>query len=118
MVKFEFINEQDAKKEMKKISVHSGGIKVMVPKSKFRIIKLFSVRNAMANILKEEMLSLGGEVAKHPGCVNCTVESSDILVMGTIRQLKDLIQKLKKNVSECPKIAVIIESALKQHKDI
>ena len=64
MTKSHFVGEKDAVKEMKAIGVHPGGISVMEDKSKFRLIKLYGVRNAIANIMKEEMLALGGDVAR------------------------------------------------------
>ncbi len=108
-----FVREKDAVKEMKAIGVDPGGISVMEDKSKFRLIKLYGVRNAIANIMKEEMLALGGDVAKNRGCVNCTVPKSDVLIMGTLKQIKGLISKLKVNVSDCPKAAEEIEKIVK-----
>ena len=110
------IKEKDLEKEMRKIGVDAGGIKVMLPKGKFRILKLKNVRNAIANILKQEMISCGGDVAVNKGCVNCTVPKSDVLIMGTIKQIQDLVKKMKFNVSESPKIAAQIETLLKNSK--
>jgi len=114
MPKPKFIKEKDAKKEMEKIGVEKAGIDYMLDKSKFRIIKLFGVRNAIANILKQEMLSVGGEAAVNKGAVNCTVQKTDVLVMGTIRQIKELIKKMKMQVSESREVALQIEKVLKK----
>ena len=113
MTKSHFVEEKDTVKEMKAIGVDPGGISVMVDKTKFRLIKLYGIRNAVANIMKEEMLSLGGDVAKNRGCVGCVVPESDVLVMGTIKQIKGLINKLRANVAECPKVAAEIENIIK-----
>jgi|SRR3989338_206560 len=108
-----FVKEKDAIKEMKAIGVDIRGIPYMVDKTKFRLIKLYGIRNAIANIMKEEMLALGGDVAKNKGCVNCTVPKSDVLIMGTIKQIRGLMNKLKVNVAECSKVAEEIEKIVK-----
>lgn len=107
----EFINEKDAEKIMKEIGV-GGGIPYMIDKTKFRLIKLHNVRNAIANILKQEMLALGGDCAVNKGTINCTVEKTDVLLMGTLKHYKDLIEKMKKQVSESKDVAEAIENTL------
>jgi hypothetical protein len=110
----QLIQENNVKTEMQTIGVDEWAINYMLDKSKFRIIKIKDVRNAIANILKQEMLSIGGDVAVNKGCVNCTVEKSDILIMGTIRQFNKLINKMKNQVSESNNIAKELEEALIQ----
>ena len=114
MPKSEIIPENKAKEEMKKIGVEEAGIKIMLQKRIFRIVKLYNIRNAIANILKQEMLSLGGEVAINKGCVNCTVEKSDVLIMGTLKQFKELVRKMYAQVSESKQIAKQIENIIKE----
>ena len=107
------IPENNVKQEMEKIGVGEAGIELMLPKSVFRIVKLFDIRNAMANILKQEMLSIGGDVAVNKGCVNCTVEKSDVLIFGTLKQFKKLAKKMHAQVSESRDIAKQIENIIK-----
>lgn len=113
-MKPKIIPENKAKEEMEKIGVEKAGIKIMLPKSTFRIIKLYNVRNAIANILKQEMLALGGEVAVNKGCVNCTVDKSDILIMGTLTQFRGLTKKMSSQVSESKKLAKQIENVINE----
>jgi len=49
-----------------------------------------------ANILKQEMLSLGADAAVARGSVSCSVDATDILLMGTLKQLAALAQKIEK----------------------
>ena len=112
-MKPKIINENNVKEEMEKIGVGEEGIKLMLPKSVFRIVKLSDIRNAMANILKQEMLSIGGDVAVNKGCVNCTVEKSDVLIFGTLKQFKRLAKKMHAQVSESRDIAKQIEKIIK-----
>ena len=106
------IPENKVKQEMDNIGVEEAGIKIMLPKSIFRIVKLYNIRNAIANILKQEMLSFGGEVAVNKGCVNCTVDKSDVLIMGTKKQFNDLVKKMKSQISESKEIAKQIENII------
>ncbi|MEK6954784.1 MAG: hypothetical protein AABX01_07260, partial [Candidatus Micrarchaeota archaeon] len=47
------------------------------------------------NILKQEMLSIGGEVVVSKYTVNCSKPQTDVLIMGTLRHFYRLIQKMK-----------------------
>ena len=58
------------------------------------------------------MLSFGGEVAVNKGCVNCTVDKSDVLIMGTKKQFNDLVKKMKSQISESKEIAKQIENII------
>ncbi len=113
-MKARIITENKAEEEMEKSGVEKAGIKIMLPKSIFRIVKLHDIRNAIANILKQEMLSLGGEVAVNKGCVNCTVEKSDVIIMGTLKQFQGLAKKMHPQVSESKEIAKQIENIIKE----
>ena len=109
----EYIEEKDAENVMKEIGVCEKGIDIMKDKSNFRLILLKEVRNAMANIVKQEMLALGGDAAVNAGCVNCTVEKSDVMIMGTNKQIKGLVEKMKSQVNESKDVASDIEMLIK-----
>ena len=108
----EFGGIEEIEDEMRRIGVHQVGIKLMSSKYIFKIIKIKAIRNAMANIIKQEMLSLGGEAAVHEDAVNCRVKETDVLLAGTVHIYKKLVQKLKMQVSELNEIADEIESKL------
>ncbi|MCK5281969.1 MAG: hypothetical protein KAK00_01040 [Nanoarchaeota archaeon] len=107
------LDEKDAGKVMKEIGVQKEGLAYMLPKSVFRLILLKDIRNAIANIIKQEMLALGGDAAVNKGCINCSIERSDVLIMGTLKQIKGLIKKMKIQVSESKEIAEEIEKLIK-----
>ncbi|AIS53262.1 hypothetical protein TKV_c21290 [Thermoanaerobacter kivui] len=97
-MKKEILNIQnltDAKKELSKLDIEEISINIMAPKAVFRVVKLFDVHPAAANIIKQEMLSIGGEAAVARGCINMSVEKSDVIIMGTLRQYQRLLAKLK-----------------------
>jgi len=66
----------------------------MLPKMSHLNVLLESVPCKVANILKQEMLSLGGDAAVARGTVGCTIPETDVLVMGTRKQLNRLVEKL------------------------
>jgi dihydropteroate synthase len=87
-------SDADAIRELKEINVSSGGIESMYPKMNNICLKLENVRIAAANILKQEMLSLGGDAAVARGVVNGELPVSDVILMGNSVKLKRLADKL------------------------
>ena len=81
--------------EMTKIGAHPGGIKIMVPKGLFYAVKLEGVKFAAANIIKQEMLSLGGEAVLAGDIYFGERQTSDILLLGTQRHYEGLVKKLR-----------------------
>ena len=81
--------------EMEKIGASPPGIKVMAPKASFRAVKLEGLNFAAANIVKQEMLSRGGEVVTSRSVYSTKESDSDVLLLGTLRHYEDLITKLR-----------------------
>jgi len=108
----ELVSEENAEMVMHEIGVDKAGIKLMLPKSKFRLLRLFSVRNAMANIIKQEILSIGGEAAVHWQTCSCCVERTDVLLMGTLKHYRQLAKKMRAQPAEGKELAGMIEKAV------
>lgn len=89
-------------------------VKTMAQKTITRVIRLKGVRATMANILKQEMLSLGGDAAVHKDAISCKVEKTDVLLIGTLKQLRQLVSKLRVQVAEAQEIAYAVDSALRE----
>lgn len=81
--------------ELRRIGVDNGGIAQMVPKMRTLCILFSRLECRQANILKQEMLSLGGDAAVARGTVACSIDRTDCLLIGTIKQLSRLGRKLK-----------------------
>jgi dihydropteroate synthase len=109
-----FINDlEEAKKELTKIKVSSQGIAVMAPKTLGLSIKLTKVHVGAANILKQEMLSIGGDAAVARGVVNGVEKTSDMILLGNSDKIKKLINKLDhQTVFDLQKIRTDLESML------
>jgi len=87
-------NINQARQELAKIKVSSQGIEVMAPKCLGMSIKLTDVHIGAANILKQEMLSIGGDAAVTRGVVNGVEKTSDVILLGNADKIKKLIKKL------------------------
>ncbi len=108
-------NLDDARAELKKINVSSQGVEVMATKAITAVIKLTDVKIGAANILKQEMLSLGGDAAVARGVVNGAVEKSDVILLGNSSKIKKLIKKLGyQTIFGLPKIKEDLQALLKE----
>jgi len=81
--------------EMEKIGSDPRGIEIMVPKGLFLTIKIENVKYAAASIIKQEMLSKGGEAALGECIYFGDERRTDILLMGTKRHYRRLLAKLR-----------------------
>jgi len=86
----------------------------MAPKAVFKVIKLEQVVMQDAIIIKQDMLSLGGEVAISQDAFELKKNPADILVMGTVTQLQELIGKLQRHYPRLQAIAVELAFLLKK----
>ncbi len=103
----------DIKRTMSNIGVDPYGIKIMLPKAVTYLVRMNSVSNIAANILKQEMLSLGGDVAVSRGALTGKAKLTDCLLMGNLSQLIRLNHKLNKQPFGLAKIAYDLADTLK-----
>jgi dihydropteroate synthase len=91
----EIANRVEGRCALEEIGCDPGGVAWMTPKAVYRLLRVENVSNRAANILKQEMLSKGGEAAISRGACDCSVNVTDVLLMGTLKQYDRLCQKLK-----------------------
>jgi len=97
---------------MLRIGVDPAGIRIMAPKHFHYNLKVESLTPAQANIIKQDMLSIGGEVAVARGAASCSVRQTDAIISGTLKELNILIGKLKVQNLGLPEIALALREAL------
>ena len=107
--------EKDLKQAMRDIRVDSCGIKIMLPKARAYLLKINGINNISANILKQEMLSLGGDVAVARGALTGKSRKTDCLVMGNLSQLGRLSAKLHQQPFGLEEIGRQLVLALKNY---
>ncbi len=105
-------NMSTAKEEVRKIGVDATSIPWLSPKALFITMKLENVSSFAANIIKQEMLGKGGDVAVNRGVANFSAQSSDVLIMGTYSQYSRLIYKLEMQPGSLKEIAEEIKRVL------
>lgn len=89
-------NPEEASAIFRKIGVDPYGIDAMARKTININILLEKQPCKIANIIKQEMLSIGGDAAVARGSVACSTPVSDILMMGTLKQILTLAKKIEK----------------------
>ena len=107
---------QDAKEAIIDIGSDPQSIDIMAPKAISKVIKLENVVLQDAIIIKQDMLSIGGEVAVPKNTFDLHKEKGDILVIGTLKQLNELVDKLNRHYSRLKDIAKELEILLKDVK--
>lgn len=106
-------NIDDIKRELSRIGVSTQGIEAMSLKSTGIALKLKNIRIGAANIIKQNMLSIGGDAAVSRGVVNGKKEISDVIILGNISELQKLIDKLSyQDIFEIPEIRKNIKQLL------
>ena len=83
--------------ELKKMGVHPTGIALMAPKAVVEPLRLVGVRAPGANIIKQEMLAMGADAANAKGTINCSIERTDVILLGSRTQYRHLAHKLRAN---------------------
>jgi dihydropteroate synthase len=80
---------------MKRVGVDPTGVKLMEGKTLHLNLKVEGIDPRKANLLKQEMLSLGGDVAVDGRGLDCSTKQTDALLMGTQKHFEKLILKLE-----------------------
>ncbi|SHG44051.1 Dihydropteroate synthase [Thermosyntropha lipolytica DSM 11003] len=104
-------DREEARRFMEEIGVDQAGYAYMEPKAVFRCIKLKDIPCRAANIIKQEMLSKGGEAAVKRDALS-SVGHTDVLLMGTLKHYRLLIKKLKVQPFGLKQLAGEIEAIL------
>jgi dihydropteroate synthase len=105
-------NIYSARKAVLDTGADGASLQWLAPKALHAVIKLEAVSSYAANILKQEMLGKGGDAAVHRGTVNCSVKSTDVLLMGSLSQYERLVGKLGQQSGELAGIAGKIHDVL------
>jgi dihydropteroate synthase len=106
---------------MKRVGVDPTGVKLMEGKTFHFNLKIEGIDPRTANLLKQEMLSLGGDVALDGRGLDCSTKQTDALLMGTQKHFQKLILKLEQYSDHHPlshSIKETIKNISKTHYSI
>ena len=104
--------KKDVESELLRMGVSRAGTDIMSSKGVFRTVVVRDVPIKAALIIKQEMLAKGGEAALPYSAAGLSVESCDLLLMGTLRQYERVLVNLRLQPFGLPAIARQIECAL------
>lgn len=104
-------NQLEARRFLEEVGASPAGVEYIIPKGVFRCIKLKDITNRAANIVKQEMLSKGGEAAVAKEAL-MGEGKHDVLLMGTRRQFQRLTEKLRQQPFGLKAVAQDIDTIL------
>lgn len=85
----------DLTRALKILGVDGGGISILASKGEIHILKIYDLHVGAANILKQDALSIGADLAVPRGTVIATTPKVDVLLIASEKQLKHLARKEK-----------------------
>ena len=78
---------------LRSLGVESGGISIMAKKMALRYIYIKDLKTPAANILKQDALSIGADLAVPGGVITCEKPMYDCLLIGTEKHMEILARK-------------------------
>ena len=86
-------NEIDFKKTLRKLGVDGGGVEILASKMQHHIFYIKELHVGAANILKQDALSIGADLAVPRGTVIAMHKTVDAILIATQKQLVELSRK-------------------------
>ncbi|HTZ11047.1 MAG TPA: dihydropteroate synthase [Candidatus Margulisiibacteriota bacterium] len=108
-------NPKEITQIMREVAVDPYGIKIMLPKAITHLVRMNSLSYISANILKQEMLSLGGDVALSRKALTGGGGKTDCLLMGNLSQFNRLGEKLTLQPFGLSRMAADLSSAIENY---
>ncbi|UZE92423.1 MAG: dihydropteroate synthase [Methanosarcinales archaeon] len=109
---------KDSIELMKSLNVTGAGAEIMKDKAVSKLILLQNVAAPEALIIKQEMLARGGDAATSREAILGAKNPVDVLIIGTVAQIQSLIQKLRMQALNLPKISDLLEELLEKEDDV
>lgn len=97
---------------MTRMGCDPAGIAIMTPKALFRTICVENVPAKAANLLKQTFLAKGAEVAVARGTADLSIDRTDVLICGTLKQYRLALSQLHQQPWGLPDIAAAVEKSL------
>ncbi len=88
-----FTSREEALDALKGVEADPQCINDLLPKMVHLNVMLEGVEPSVANIIKQEMLSLGGDAAVAQGTIGCRAAEMDVILMGTLKQIRGFTEK-------------------------
>lgn len=106
------LSRDDIEREMRRIGCEETGVQIMAPKGEFYALRLENVRGKAASLLKQMMLSAGGDAAVARAVAAFDDTPAPVLLVGDRRHYRRLYPRLRMEPFGLAQIADEIETAL------
>lgn len=93
MIVEKYSNDIDLKRYLQELGVDGGGIDILASKARHHIISIKDLHVGGANILKQDALSIGADLAVPRGTVIASTKKVDSILIATQKQLQILSKK-------------------------
>lgn len=103
-------NTTDLKPFLKKLGVDGAGVQILRDKGKLHLLSITDMHVGAANILKQDALSIGADLAVPKGTVIASSSRVDALLIANERQLQELAKKERAQPFGLKLLAEIFES--------
>jgi len=90
---YQLNNIKNKKQFLKELKVHGGGVPIMAKKMELLYFFIKDLKTPAVNILKQDALSIGAELATPSGVITCEKEVYDCLLVGTRKHMEILSKK-------------------------
>jgi dihydropteroate synthase len=90
---YKISNSSDTKTLLSNLQVSSGGVDILANKMQMHLIYIKDLKTPAANILKQDALSIGADLAVPSGVITCKIEKCNCLLIATTKHLKILAKK-------------------------
>ncbi|SFV61566.1 Alternative dihydrofolate reductase 2 / Dihydropteroate synthase [hydrothermal vent metagenome] len=98
---------------LKTLKVHGGGVSIMAKKMELLYFYIKDLKTPAVNILKQDALSIGAELATPSGVIVCEKDKYDCLLVGTRKHIEILSKKELAQPFGLKKLALELQEFLK-----
>ncbi len=104
---------EKALREVARIGAQDPGTQWLTDKASFRAIRVENVDGRAASLLKQEMLSLGGDCTVHRQVASFDQTPRPVILLGTLRQYRRLVRKTIRQPFGLREVGESVRRALK-----
>ena len=109
---YKISNKIDKKRLLKDLNVQNGGISIMIKKMDINLFFIKDLKIEACNILKQDCLSIGADLAVPAGVINNVSDKFDVILMGTDKHIKILSKKELSQPFELKEVAKELKNFL------
>ena len=93
MYLYRIAKPKEVKETLRRLGVQGGGVEIMAKKMELLYFHIHALKTPAVNILKQDALSIGAELAVPSGAIICEQPVYDCLLIGTQKQIEILSKK-------------------------